>query len=121
LTRGFDILKTNSKPVAKTTPVPQIGQNVPVVVSNPVVNTYDAQSQPAYSGGNSGVQFGAFSSRASAETQVVNVRSVLGITPTIETAPNGMYRVRISGMSENSAQNLKSRASASGIDSFVFH
>ena len=69
----------------------------------------------------SGVQFGAFSSRAAAEAQVTNVKNRLGANATIEMAPNGMHRVRVNGLSDTSAQKLKSSATANGIDSYVFH
>ena len=72
-------------------------------------------------GGTAGVQFGAFASRDAAATQVANVKNQLGVVATIETAPNGMYRVRANGLSENAAQKLKSAATANGIDSYVFH
>jgi len=37
--------------------------------------------------------------------------------------PNGagLYRVRVTGLSESAAQNLKNRASSAGIDCYVFH
>ncbi len=76
-----------------------------------------------YSGevGSIGIQFGAFSSRDAANIQISNVKNKLGINAKIEIAPNGMYRVRIGGLSEYAAQNLKTRADANGIDCFVFH
>ena len=71
--------------------------------------------------GNAGVQFGAFSSRAAAETQVSNVRNLLGVSAVIETAPNGMFRVRVNNLSESAAQNIRTRAQNAGIDCYVFH
>lgn len=120
LTRGFNILKTNGTPVTKTTTVPPVEQYVPQPTQPQ--NTYvPQQPQTVYTGGTSGVQFGAFSSRNAAEAQVARVRRTLGITPTIESAPNGMWRVRAGGMSNAAANELKSRAISNGIDSFVFH
>ena len=89
--------------------VPEYRASAPVVTA------------PQSTGGAAGVQFGAFSSRASAESQVAKVKSRLGVNATVETSPNGMFRVRVSGLSEVAAQKLKSSAAANGIDSYVFH
>lgn len=75
----------------------------------------------AVSSGGAGVQFGAFSSRSSAQAQVNNVKNKIGVNAVIESAPNGMYRVRANGLSENSAQNIKNRATNAGIDCYIFH
>ena len=72
-------------------------------------------------GGSSGVQFGAFSSQNSAQSQVQNVKNKLGVNAVIESTGTGLYRVRVYGMTESAAQKLKSQATANGIDSFVFH
>ena len=68
-----------------------------------------------------GVQFGAFSSRDAANRMIGTVRGATGVTPIIETAPNGLFRVRAYGLTESAAQSLKTKASASGIDCYVFH
>ena len=81
----------------------------------PVAAVSDTQT------GTTGVQFGAFSSRDAAEAQIQNVKNKLGVVAKIETAPNGMYRVRVNNLSENQAQNIKSAAATHGIDSYVFH
>ena len=80
-----------------------------------------ASPYAAASTGGTGVQFGAFSSRDAAQNQVNNVKAKLGVDATIVQAENGMWRVRIGGLSESGAQNLKSVATSAGIDSFVFH
>ncbi len=81
-----------------------------------------ASSGGAASGvGAAGVQFGAFSSRDAAANQVANVKSSLNVAPVIEKAPNGMWRVRVNGLSDAAASSLRQRASAAGIDSYVFH
>ncbi len=94
-----------------------------ITESNPMAKyaTDVPKSKPVVSSGNAGVQFGAFSTRDSALTQVKNVQSKLGVSPTIEQASNGLYRVRLTGLSESSAQTIKNKASANGIDSYVFH
>ncbi len=71
--------------------------------------------------GGAGVQFGAFSSRAAAMNQVANVQNKLGATAVIETATNGMFRVRVNGLSDAAATSLRQRATAAGIDSYIFH
>lgn len=73
------------------------------------------------SSGETGVQFGAFSTRSAAQSQVNNVKNKIGVNTVIETAPNGMFRVRANGLSESSAQNIKNRAISAGIDCYVFH
>ena len=62
-----------------------------------------------------------FSSRDAAERQVKNVEQSLGVMPTIETAPGGLYRVRVNNIAESAAQKLRNSASNAGIDSYVFH
>lgn len=139
LDKGFEILAGNA-PVATnvTYTAPQPAPQPVVTYSAPVSSTattttfsaaYNAATaQPApvvdYSNnapGNAGVQFGAFSSRAAAETQVSNVRNLLGVSAVIETAPNGMFRVRVNNLSESAAQNIRTRAQNAGIDCYVFH
>ena len=73
------------------------------------------------SSGSAGVQFGAFSSRDAAARQVKNVEQLLHVTPTIETASGGLFRVRVNNISESAAQSLRNSATAAGIDSYVFH
>ena len=132
LNKGFDTLKNGSAPVVVNTYV------VPVTATSGAsaqtfASAYNAARTSATSGyspgadvsnnapGNAGVQFGAFSSRAAAQAQVNNVKNQLGVSAVIETAPNGMFRVRANNLSESAAQNIRSRAGAAGIDSYVFH
>lgn len=82
---------------------------------------YNAGGGSNNKNGNAGVQFGAFSSRAAAQSQVSNVRNQIGVDAVIETAPNGMFRVRANNLAESVAQNIKNRAQNAGIDCFVFH
>ena len=89
-------------------------------------NTATAQTVPVAdvsnnAPGNAGVQFGAFSSRAAAQSQVNNVMNQIGVGTVIETAPNGMFRVRVNNLSESAAQNIRARAQNMGIDCYVFH
>lgn len=111
LNKGFNILGAGAAPVTKTTPV-----SAPVAASVPKQN-----SAPQTSAGNAGVQFGAFSSRSAADAQVARVQSAIGVRPVVESTGTGMYRVRTNGLSESSASDIKSRASAAGIDCYIFH
>ena len=43
------------------------------------------------------------------------------MTANVERNDAGLYRVRINGLSESAAQNIKSMAGASGIDCYTFH
>ncbi|MBQ3785073.1 MAG: SPOR domain-containing protein [Alphaproteobacteria bacterium] len=90
--------------------------------SNPVVKYAVGDAKPvSYSGGNVGVQCGAFSSYESANKQAGHVYQVTGMTANVERNDAGLYRVRINGLSESAAQNIKSMAGASGIDCYTFH
>lgn len=149
LNRGFSMLNNGATPVSVTKPVaqsvpqpspqpsytppPPPAPTQPVTTFNAAYNAATSAAAPVYSKpttsapvansvpGSAGVQFGAFSSRSSAETQVQNVKNKLGVNAVIETASNGMYRVRVNGLSESAAQQIKSNATANGIDSYVFH
>ena len=142
LNRGFDMVKNNMPTTTATTYYAPVPQPAPAPAPQPVA-TYSAPAgapttfaaaynaataQPApradvsnNAPGNAGVQFGAFSSRDAAVTQVNNVKNTLGVTAVIETAPNGMFRVRANNLSESAAQNIRTRAQNAGIDCYVFH
>ena len=138
LNRGFDMVKNNTPTTTVTTYYAPVPQTAPAPAPQPVA-TYSAPTtfaaaynaataQPApradvsnNAPGNAGVQFGAFSSRDAAVTQVNNVKNTLGVTAVIETAPNGMFRVRANNLSESAAQNIRTRAQNAGIDCYVFH
>lgn len=143
LNRGFEkvaglpaetvVTYTTAQPVATTpSPTPAATYTAPASTSASVTTfggayaAATAQSAPVadVSGnapGNAGVQFGAFSSRDAATTQVNNVKNKIGVTAVIENAPNGMFRVRANNLSESAAQNIRSRAQNAGIDCYVFH
>ena len=133
LNRGFEMLGSNAAPVAKqtstaqqTAPVRTTPQNKSAASAPTITATYaaaTAAAAPKYNAaaGAAGVQFGAFSSRAAAMTQVANVRNKLGVTASVEQAANGMFRVRATGLSDAAAAQIKSAADNHGIDSFVFH
>ena len=78
-------------------------------------------STKTYSSGSAGVQCGAFSSYDSATNQAKRVKNTTGFNANIERNDAGLYRVRINGLSESAAQNLKNTASNNGIDCYIFH
>ena len=147
LNRGFTMLGDGSAPVVRTTPVPPIdsthGQPIlsdnvvdatsvsdtaPVSSFSSAYNAATSNAMPKYTGaavsggsGGTGVQFGAFSSESAARTQVANVKNKLGVNAVVEPTGTGLYRVRVYGLSESAAGQLKSSATANGIDSYVFH
>lgn len=141
LNKGFSMMGVSPESVAVTAPVRTYSAPNDTTQSaatfNAAYNAATAAAVPEYRAatpvskprvsnavgavGSAGVQFGAFSSRAAAQSQVANVKSRLNANAVIETAPNGMYRVRVNGLSESAAQKLKSSATANGIDSYVFH
>lgn len=122
-----------AQPAYTYAPPPPPAPAQPVTTFNAAYNAATAAAAPTYSKpatsapvansapGSAGVQFGAFSSHGAAATQVQNVKNKLGVNAVVETASNGMYRVRVNGLSESAAQQIKSNAAANGIDSFVFH
>lgn len=125
LNKGFAMV-ANLPPVPThavvTTPTPASS----TVTTQTMTQSYQAAvaaAQPikqATVTGGTGVQFGAFSSRDAAMSQVQLVKNKLGATATIEPS-GGLYRVRAYGLSDAAAQNLKSAATNAGIDSYVFH
>ena len=125
--KGFAMV-ANLPPVATPAPAPKkvLSYSVPADTGQTISQSYQAAvaaAQPikqASVTGTAGVQFGAFSSRDAAQTQVQNVQNKLGATAVIEPS-GGLYRVRVTGLSETAAQNLKSAATNAGIDSYIFH
>lgn len=127
LNLGFSKVGQKTTSVVKTEPVPK---NNPVTryaqdyeeYDEPVRDDYDRTEVSAHMTGDAGVQFGAFSRRDSAQNQVKRVNNLLGVKPEIVySSENNVYRVRINGVSEQTAQELKNSATQHGIDSYVFH
>ena len=137
LNRGFELVAgtpvttfTSAPAPAYTYTAPALSQTVNYAAApttfSAAYNAATAQTAPRAdvsnnAPGNAGVQFGAFSSRAAAQTQVNNVMNLIGVGTVIETAPNGMFRVRANNLSESAAQNIRARAQNAGIDCYVFH
>ena len=133
LNRGFEMVKNNSAPIERTTPVTPIASQpshvAPVATAPTFAAAYNAATTaaaptynaPSVSRGGAGVQFGAFSSRDAAAKQVANVKNKLGVVATIEQASNGMFRVRANGITDAAATELRNRATNAGLESYVFH
>ena len=136
LDKGFDMIARDPTPqmIVRDTPVAAPVDTTPKPVEpTPVYN--NAQSVNTFAGAyhvatnhvpnatqsGPGVQFGAFSTRDAASRMIATVQNATGVSPIIETAPNGLFRVRAYGLSESAAQSLKAKASSSGIDCYVFH
>lgn len=123
--KGFAMV-ANLPPVATPAPRKVQSYSVPADTGQTISQSYQAAvaaAQPikqASVTGTAGVQFGAFSSHDAAQAQVQNVQNKLGATAVIEPS-GGLYRVRVTGLSETAAQNLKSAATNAGIDSYIFH
>jgi len=121
LNLGFNKINVNQnynmpKPVKVNTVAPT--QNNPIVK---YTQDYQESNNIAYTSGGTGVQFGAFSTMDSAQRQAARVQSVIRKQPQIEKNDSGLYRVRVYGLSESDALNVKNLAVANGIDCYIFH
>jgi len=115
LNKGFEVYGINAPANYVAMPAP---------VTSPIVQKYadDApQITSAYETGGVGVQFGAFGSADSANAMIKRVRDATGANAHLEPTGTGLYRVRVTGLSELAAQSLKNRATTAGIDCYVFH
>ena len=106
--------------------VPQQTYKETPATTNPIVKyATDKKTQPSVkpvvSTGGVGVQCGAFSSYGAAKNQAKRVQNITGLNADIQQNDSGLYRVRINGLSESSAQGIKNKASSNGIDCYVFH
>lgn len=115
LDKGFSMVKIGAAPV-----VVQTSSYTEEVINNNVSVKKQFVVSNVQSGF-TGVQFGAFASSDAAKKQQARIQNLLGLRTTIEPAPNGMFRVRANSLSDSSAQQIKSDAAASGVDSYIFH
>ena len=112
-------VKTVSVP--KNNPVTRYAQDYEEY-NEPVVWENEKTEITARMTGEAGVQFGAFSQYGSAQKYVKQVNDLLGVKPEIVySEENKVYRVRVNGLSEQSAQNLKNLATQHGLDCYIFH
>lgn len=126
LNRGFEMLGAGAPSVvSRSSPTASVTYTTqPAPVTSPIVQRFatDAPAaMPAYTTGGVGVQFGAFSSTTAANSMITRIQNTLGVTAHIEPTGTGLYRVRVGGLTESGAQDLRNRASAAGIDCYVFH
>ena len=92
--------------------------------NNPLVKyaqDYNTPKNITTGTGKAGVQFGAFSMYDSAKNQASRVKKTLGLNAVIEQNDSGLYRVRVNGLSESGAVDIKNSALANGIDCYIFH
>jgi hypothetical protein len=52
---------------------------------------------------------------------LARIKNLFGVNGYIEPTGTGLYRVRVGGLTESAAQDLRNRASGTGIDCYVFH
>lgn len=116
LNLGFN--KTDNVIVA----TPQKTYAVAPTNTNPIMKyATGVKKSDNYSSGGVGVQFGAFSSYDTAKKHANNIKNALGVNAVIEESNNGLYRVRVNGLSETSAADIKNNALANGFDCYIFH
>ena len=120
LNRGFEMLNRGAPAVVRQTAQPPV-KSEPAPVSSPIVQKYATDAPAIATRGGVGVQFGAFSSTDAANSMLVRVKNTLGASGYIEPTGTGLYRVRVAGLSESAANELKNRATSAGIDCYVFH
>ena len=115
---GFD--RVGVKPASVS--YAQTQHTVAPTSANPVMKyAVTEPTRTSFSGGRVGLQCGAFSAYNSARNQSDKLRAIIGIAPDIEQNDNGLYRVRVNGLSENYATQIKQIAGSNGIDCYVFH
>ena len=113
---GFNKIGTNTQSYT------EYKNTVAPTQNNPVAKYAAPETKPVkYSYGNVGIQFGAFSTYESAQNQVTRVKSVTGLNANVERSDGGLYRVRVNGVSENYAAQMKQIAVENGLDCYIFH
>ena len=132
LTKGFAMMREGGASVSVTAPVTSSvktysdgdtfasAYNTATSAAAPKYTKQTAQSVPTTKGG-TGVQFGAFSTRGSAENHVKNIKNKIGVNAVVEQTDGGLYRVRVYGLTDATARQISADAAANGIDSYVFH
>ena len=121
LNLGFAQIGENQNyetPVQTKTNVAVPTQNNPIMK---YTQDYKENKKVTYNAGGAGVQFGAFSGMESAQRQAARVKDTIGVNTNIERNDSGLYRVRVTGISENDAARIKNLAVENGIDCYIFH
>lgn len=122
LNLGFGKTNKNFVPVEyKTVNTPTTHTTAPTQ-NNPVAKYATNKNENTfYSSGNIGIQFGAFSTYDAATKQVQRVKQATGLQANVEKSDGGLFRVRVTGVSEAIAKKAQIAASNNGIDSYIFH
>lgn len=132
LNKGFAMMRENATSFSVTTPVASpvksysdnetfaSAYNAANAAAAPKYSKQTVQATPVAKGG-AGVQFGAFSTRGTAENHVKNIKNKIGVNAVVEHTEGGLYRVRVYGLTDVAASQISADAAANGIDSYVFH
>ncbi|KAF2992828.1 SPOR domain-containing protein [Methylocystis sp. MJC1] len=108
--------KTATTPAPKPKPAPK------VAAVEPPADAGDAAAAPATTSGGYAVQFGAANTEDEARTLLKTVAAKYGVRPTFKPAKVGdktVYRVRVAGVSKESANAICNKVKASGGNCFV--
>ena len=120
LNRGFEILRAGAPSVMRHTAQAPV-KSEPAPASSPIVQKYATDAPSVAARGGAGVQFGAFSTTGAANSMLNRIQNTFGVAGYIEPTGSGLYRVRVAGLSDVAANELKNRAISAGIDCYVFH
>jgi hypothetical protein len=114
--------KAATTPVAKPKPAPKIAATQPPALADEEVVDTPATESHATSSGNYAVQFGAANSEEEARGLLKTVSAKYGVKATFKPAKVGdktVYRVRVAGVSKDSANAICNKVKASGGSCFV--
>ncbi|WP_424362798.1 SPOR domain-containing protein [Methylocystis parvus] len=109
--------RTVTTPVAKPKPAPKVAATEP-----PAAEEAETAAPAASSSGNYAVQFGAAGSEEEARNLLKTVSAKYGVKATFKPAKVGdktVYRVRVAGVSKDSANAICNKVKASGGNCFV--
>ncbi|MDJ0448356.1 SPOR domain-containing protein [Methylocystis sp. JR02] len=113
--------KTATTPAPKPKPAPKPAPKV-AAVEPPADAGETAAAAPATTSGGYAVQFGAANTEEEARTLLKTVSAKYGVRPTFKPAKVGdktVYRVRVAGVSKESANAICNKVKASGGNCFV--
>jgi len=113
-----------NKPVVKqNTPITRYSQDAieGLYHSEPVYGETEVHETTKYIKGDSGIQFGAFSSYTAAQNMTAKIKNLLNVVPIIERSEDdNLYRVRVNGITNDMARKLKHDASIQGIETYIY-
>jgi hypothetical protein len=111
--------KAETRPATTPTPKPKAAPKVAAVEPPPAA---EAEAATPTSSGGYAVQFGAANSEAEARALLKTVSAKYGVKPTFKPAKVGdktVYRVRVAGVSKDSANAICNKVKAAGGSCFV--